>query len=90
MRIEDFDWTHAVSEKVQTRHRLTIEEVESAMLDRRARIRKAERDKFILLGRSATGSYITIIFAYRRRVARIITARRMDAKERRTYRKSGN
>ena len=90
MRIEDFGWTHAVSEKVQTRHRLTIEEVESAMLDRRAHIKKAERDKFILLGRSATGSYITVVFAYRRRVARIITARRMDANERRAYRKSRN
>ena len=90
MRIEDFGWTHAASEKVQTRHRLSIDEVESAMLDRRARVRKAARGKYVLLGRSVAGTHITVVFAYRHRIARIITARRMDAKERRTYRKSRN
>ena len=88
MRIEDFEWSDAVKEKVEGRHGLAIEEVESSMLDRRARIRRAGRDRYALLGRSAAGSYITVIFALRRRAARIITARRMDLRERRIYRRS--
>ena len=87
MRIEEFKWSYAVREKVEGRHGLASAEVESAMFDRRERVKKAGRDRYILLGRSAVGTYMTIVFAYRRRVARIITARRMDQKERRIYRR---
>ena len=87
MQIERIDWPDAIREKVERRHGLAIEEVESSLFDRRAHVRKAGRDRYALLGRSDSGAYITVIFAYRRQVARIITARKMDSKERRLYRR---
>ncbi|OGO53234.1 MAG: hypothetical protein A2148_01865 [Chloroflexi bacterium RBG_16_68_14] len=63
--------------------------MESAAFDRRAHIKKAGPDRYALLGRSASGMHITLIFAYEGSIARVITARRMDIKERRIYRRSG-
>jgi len=88
MRIEGLEWTDAVREKVEGRHGVALEDVESAVFDRRAHIKKAGRDRYVLLGRSEEGVHLTVIFAYRRRTAHIITARRMDLKERRIYRRS--
>jgi uncharacterized DUF497 family protein len=87
MRFDDIVWTAAVREKVEGRHGLAIEEVESAMFDRRARIKRAARDRYGLLGRSSSGAYITVFYAYEKRIARVITARRMDLRERRLYRR---
>lgn len=87
MRIDHIEWPEDVKEKVEGRHGLATEEVESAILDRRSHIKKAGRDRYLLLGHSRSGAHVAIVFGYQRRVARIITARRMDLKERRIYRR---
>ncbi len=87
MEIERIEWPDAIREKVERRYGLAIEEVESSLFDRYAHVGKAGRDRYALLGRSDSGAYITVIFACRRQVARIITARKMDSKERRLYRR---
>jgi len=87
MRIHDIDWPRSVREKVEARHGLAPEEVESAVFDRRARIKKAGRDRYLLLGHADSGAYISVVFAYNHGSARIITARRMNLRERRIYRR---
>jgi uncharacterized DUF497 family protein len=89
MRIRDVGWSKAVRDKVESQHGLAEDEVESAAFERKAWIKRAGPDRYILLGRAASGAYVTLIFAYHRGTARVITARRMDEKERRIYQRSG-
>lgn len=85
MRILQVEWPRGIREKIQWKHGLEQEEVESAVVDRRAKIKKAGAARYVLLGRSSEGAYISAFFTYRHQVARIISARRMDVKERRLY-----
>lgn len=89
MRIRDVRWPGGIQAKVEQRHGLGRDEVESAMFERRAWTKRAGRDRYILLGHSESGSYVTVFFAFDRGAARVITARRMDMKERRIYNRSG-
>ena len=91
MHTSGFIWLEAIVEKVERKHRLTINEVEE-VFEGRPQIRFVEsgkidgEDVYAAYGRTDAGRYVTVIFIRKRdRRALIVTARDMDKKERRKY-----
>jgi uncharacterized DUF497 family protein len=89
MRIHHVQWPRGIKEKVESKHGLDPEQVQSAIFDRRAWIKRAGPERYILLGQSEVGVYVTVFFGYNRGIARIMTARPMDRRERRIYQRRG-
>ena len=89
MRIRDVQWPPGIKAKVERKHGLSQEEVETAAFDKRSWIKRAGPDRYILLGRASNGAYVSMIYSYSKGVSRVITARRMDWRERRIYQRSG-
>jgi uncharacterized DUF497 family protein len=92
MRIEGIIWLEAIVEKLASKHRVDVEEVEQALSSRSTRFRFVERgahegdDVYMALGRASSGRYLTVLFVYKQsREALIISARDMADKERRMY-----
>jgi uncharacterized DUF497 family protein len=91
MKIEEIIWLSQVVDKLARKHHVSAEEVEQ-VFGQRARIYFHERglrqgeDVYRALGRTDAGRYLVVIFIYKGQGrALIITARDMDAKERRQY-----
>ncbi len=91
MYIDDIIWLDHVIEKLQSKHRVSAEEVEEVFCNG-PRYRKAGRGKFegedlyYAYGRSDSGRYLLVIFVYKKtRQALIVSARDMDHKERKRY-----
>ncbi len=82
----------AIEEKLDSKHRLTLYEARQVLLNQ-PRIRFAEKghvegnDVYAAFGQSLGGRYIAIFFVYKPETttAIIISARDMNAKERRAY-----
>ncbi len=89
MRIREVEWPEGIQSKVEVRHALTIEQVESALMDRRAFIRRVGRDRYFVFGQSEDGAYVSTVFFYQRGVARVISARTMTQRERQAYQRRG-
>lgn len=91
MRILGLIWLHAVVEKIAAKHGVETEEVHE-VCEGRPQIRKLQRGKvegedlYAAYGRTDAGRLLTVIFIRKAGSrALIITARDMDAKERRQY-----
>ncbi|MCP4373370.1 MAG: BrnT family toxin [Deltaproteobacteria bacterium] len=91
MKIEGCIWYRKVIDKILRKHHVTREEVEDVF---------AKTPKFTFLekgriknehlysarGQTSAGRYLTVLFIYKKtKEALIITARDMDARERRNY-----
>ena len=91
MKIEGCIWYRKIIDKLLWKHHVTREEVEEVL---------ANKPKFTLIekgkvknehlysarGQTSAGRYLSVLFIYKRtKEALIITARDMDAKERRNY-----
>jgi uncharacterized DUF497 family protein len=82
----------AFEEKLEAKHNLTVYEARQALLNQ-PRIRFAEKghiegnDVYAAFGQSLGGRYIVVFFVYKpdTMTAIIISARDMNAKERRAY-----
>ncbi len=83
MRFSAFEWDKSNIEHI-ARYQVIPEEVEEAFLGRN-QIRKTRDDRYILLGQSTEGRYLTVIFIPKANKVRVITARDMDYKERRLF-----
>jgi uncharacterized DUF497 family protein len=91
MRIEIVVWLLQFEEKIQAKHGLTQAEIEEVLLQQPL-IRFLERghvpgeDLFAAYGQTISGRYIAVFFVFKpTRTALVISARDMDAKERRRY-----
>ncbi len=74
------------------KHGVTFEEAENALNDtlavrRRDQYHSIDEDRFVVIGESDTGRILTVVFAIYEDGARIISARRAGAAERRHYMK---
>lgn len=84
MLILAFEWDDANREHV-ARHRVDSEEVEEAFAGKH-HVFKSRYARYALLGRSAIGRYLFVVFEYKGAgVARTITARDMTLEETRLY-----
>jgi len=91
MKIDGIIWLRNVVDKLERKHRVTVEEVEEA-LNNKPRIRfveKGERkgeDVYMGLSQTDDGRYLAILFVYKRtKEALILSAREMAEKERKRY-----
>ncbi len=88
MRFSEFDWDHSNIEHI-ARHQIVPEEVEETFLEKHL-IRKTRDDRYILLGQSAEGRYLTVVFVIRANKVRVITARDMEKNERHIFKRKEN
>ncbi len=93
MKIEGFIWYTDILEKLENKHNVNPNEVES-LFDRKPITRKIEKGHFQgenlyrALGQSQNGRYLTVFFIYKAtREALVISARDMSNRERRYYAK---
>jgi uncharacterized DUF497 family protein len=94
MYIDDFIWLPDVVEKVATKHGLTQDEVEGVFFNRPF-FRFVERgcrpgeNVYAALGQTDAGRYVIVFFIHKPgHLALVVSARDMDAKERRRYERS--
>jgi uncharacterized DUF497 family protein len=91
MKIEGFIWYTDIVEKLEKKHRVTIEEVESLFGGKPffSKIEKGHvlgENLYRALGRSNSERYLTVFFIYKTtREALVISARDMSSRERRYY-----
>jgi hypothetical protein len=91
MRIDDFIWLPDIQEKLAVKHRVAQEEVEEVFFNR-PHFRFIElgctdgENLYAALGRTDAGRYLIAYFIYEpKHMALIVSARDMDARERRRY-----
>ncbi len=91
MRINHIIWYQKFVNKLWDKHRVEVAEVEEALHNRK-RVRRIQRghvkgeDVYLALGQTEAGRYPSVFFVYKKtRDALVISARDMDAGERREY-----
>ena len=82
-------WTQVVVDKIWRKHGVTPEEVEEAIYDDRPIWHKGTLESYCLYGQAMSGRYLFIVLRRndRRTLLKVITARDMEDKEKRYYRK---
>jgi len=93
MKIEGFIWYVDVADKLESKHSVTINEVES-LFSRKPVFRMIEKGRikdenlYRALGQSYAGRYLAVFFIYKTtKEALVISARDMSDRERRIYAK---
>ncbi|MBI3799350.1 MAG: BrnT family toxin [Deltaproteobacteria bacterium] len=91
MRIDDIVWLPHLVDKLAWKHQVSPEEVDEVLFDK-PRYRKVQKghipgeNLYAAYGRTLAGRYLIVFFIYTStREALILSARDMDAKERRQY-----
>lgn len=88
---EGFEWDAGNADKVWQRHQVTPVECEELFLNRPfivdADVKHSDsEERFYALGQSDAGRPLFVVFAIRRRLIRVVSARDMSRRERRIYR----
>lgn len=86
----EFEWDSGNFGKNFDKHGVENDESESVFLDKQTVLTEdlkhwGEEDRYQLFGRSNQNRLLTIIFTLRKHRVRIISARQMNAKERKFY-----
>jgi uncharacterized protein len=85
MKITSFDWDYNNEEHV-AEHGVTPEEAEE-VFSKKTVIYKAKYGRYLALGQTEGGFFLTVIFEYLGKgKARVVTARPMSSKEAKLYR----
>lgn len=84
---DGFDWLDWVVDKIIEKHSVNPDEVEECFERVPWKVRRVGQGKYQLLGQSSSGRYLFVIFTWRGRFIRVITARDMDDRERALYRR---
>ena len=91
MRVNRIIWYRNFVEKLWDKHHVEVHEAEEALENRR-RVRRVQRghvrgeDVYLALGQTDAGRYLAVFIVYKKsREAIVISARDMDAGERRAY-----
>ena len=88
MRAVGIEWDHQKATANLGKHRIDFADAATALHDDRAltvRDAHAGEDRFVSLGMDALGRVLIVVFTWRGSVARIISARKATAQERRQY-----
>jgi uncharacterized DUF497 family protein len=84
------EWDPAKAEANESRHGVTFSEAATVLADALSITlpdpdHSGTEDRFLLLGQSAAGRFLIVSITDRRDAVRIISARPMTSRERRTY-----
>lgn len=86
MKIEGFIWLADIVDKIESKHGVTVSEVESLFTSKPSRI-KGE-NVYRALGQAGSGRYLAAFFIYKMtREALVISARAMTDREKKYYAK---
>lgn len=89
--IEGFDWDRGNVQKNREKHRVVFVECEEVFQHGPVIFQDPEHSRaelrYLALGRTVQGRQLAVIFTIRRNKIRVISARNMSRKERRTYAK---
>jgi uncharacterized protein len=88
-----FEWDQGNTEKNPKKHGVRNEETEEVFFDRKKKIAKdilhsALESRYILLGKTKKDVKLFIVFTVRSSVIRVISSRRLNAKEAHLYEKT--
>jgi len=88
LRIEALEIDDHILDKIETEHRVTLEEVEEACLSDKIHVRRSKEGLYKVFGQTEGGRYILVVLVnLGRGVCKIATARDMGNSEKRLYRK---
>jgi uncharacterized DUF497 family protein len=89
LRIEALEIDDHILEKIESKHRVSFEEVEEACLSESHHVRRSREGLYKLFGQTTAGRYIMVVLVnLGRGVWKVVTAREMSDSERRLYIKS--
>jgi uncharacterized DUF497 family protein len=72
------------------KHNVTPEEVEEAVFEGNAIVLKGKEKRYIILSETISGRYLTVVVAFKLKGrVQVITARDMDEKEKKYYKRRG-
>jgi len=91
---EGFDWDEGNLRKNWEKHRVTVAECEQAFFNMpliafREDAHSEQEERFFVLGQADSGRLLFLVFTIRGRLIRVISARTMSRKERRSYEHHG-
>jgi uncharacterized DUF497 family protein len=84
---EGFDWQKDIIDKIIRKHGVDPDEVEECFYNENHKLRRAQDELYYLYGQSDSGRYLFVVYAWKQRLIRIISARDMTAKERSYYKR---
>jgi uncharacterized protein len=91
MQLYEIIWKNRFVDKIEGKHRVTIDEVEQVLFSK-PHTRRAEKgrvkgeDLYVAYGQTASGRYLVVFFVYKYQKAALpISARDMTESERRYY-----
>ena len=85
--IDGFIWEEWVLDKLDWKHNVEPNEVETAFFNLPYKVCRTKGDKYLLYGRSEEGRYLFIVFVWVGSEVKVISARDMTETERRFYRR---
>ena len=89
LHIESLQIDDHILDKVETKHGITLDEVEEACLSDKRHVRRSREGLYKLFGQTTAGRYILVVLANLGRGSwKIVTAREMTSNEKRLYNKA--
>jgi uncharacterized DUF497 family protein len=86
LRIDAVEIDEPILDKIETKHRVSFDEVEEACLSLRRHIRRGREGLYQVFSQTEDGRYLFIVLADQGGgVWNVVTAREMDQQERRLY-----
>jgi uncharacterized DUF497 family protein len=90
LQVEKIEIDEAILEKIESKHRVSFEEVEEACFSQWRHIQRGRLGVYKLFGRTEGGRLLFVVFVdLGGRVWKVVTARPMTVAERRIYQRSG-
>lgn len=91
-KFKGFEWDRENFDKSYQKHGITPNEAEEAFLDEKLIIledvkHSQKEERYILIGKTTVKRILFVVFSYRERKVRIISARLANRKEERKYEK---
>lgn len=84
--IEFIEIDDGILNKIESKHGVSLSEVEEVCLSDRRHIRRAKRKMYKVFGQTDAGRYLLVVLVYLGEgTCRVVTARDMDDTERRYY-----
>jgi uncharacterized DUF497 family protein len=86
----EFEWDRGNAEKSWKRHRVTVSECEQVFFNKPLAVspdpgHSSEEIRFFAFGKTDSGRGLAVVFTIRRGRIRVVTAREISRREKRTY-----
>jgi hypothetical protein len=88
LRIESLEIDDHILDKIESRHSVSLEEVEQACLSEKRHVRRSREGLYKLFSQTSAGRYVLVVLVHLGKGTwKIVTARQMTDNERRLFNK---